>query len=145
MVFNPFIWTADQLLVFREVPTDHKNTVYSIQNRSQGVSRALMRLILGQITIFVHSVALDRLQSLHLYCWQTSNVETLFTDHTNQFLILEITLRGSPGGHWGHLRGILDQKFCFLAVWSCYTSVNPFTWTDDQLFILRHSSIDHTN
>ena len=90
-----------------------------------------MRLILGKITIFVHSVALDRLQSLHLYCWWTSNVETLFHWFFNQFLILDITHRGSPGGHWGHFRGKFDQKFRFLAVWSCYMSVNPFTWSDD--------------
>ena len=68
MVFNPFIWTADHLLMLGEVPTDLKNTVLYIQNRPQGVSRALMRLILGKISIFVHFVALDRLQSHHLYC-----------------------------------------------------------------------------
>ena len=52
MVLNPFIWTADQLLMLGEVPTDLKNTVYYIQNGPQGLSRALVRLILGKIWIW---------------------------------------------------------------------------------------------
>ncbi len=55
MVFNPFIWTADQLLMLGKVPTNL----------------------------------------------------------TNEFKVLHMTHRGSPGAHRGHFCGQFDQKAHF--------------------------------
>ena len=66
MVFNPFIWTVDQLLIFGLVPPDLGDQFLKLNISLKGVTGANLEANFTKNPVFGNSVALDGLQSLHV-------------------------------------------------------------------------------
>ena len=66
MVFNPFIWTSDQLLMLGKVSTRLTNELKVLDITDRGSKGPVLDANLTKISIFDHLVLLNGLQPLHL-------------------------------------------------------------------------------
>ena len=101
MVFNPFIWTADQLLMLGLVPTDLTNqflTLYITNQGSPGGYRSHFGGWFDQKSQF--SAILLQLVDFNPFIWTADKLLMLGLVPTylrDQFLTLNITHQGSLG------------------------------------------------
>ena len=91
----------------------HYKPIFDTWYQAQGGHRVLLWPIWPKIWFFCLFVALD---DFNPFIWTADQLLMLGevpADLTNQFLILDITHRGSPGCHQGYFGGRFDQKSCF--------------------------------
>ena len=143
MVFNPMIWTADQLIMLRQIFTDLTNEFWILDMPQRGPPGVHGGRFGGRFDQKYHFPTiwspLNGLQPLHLDCWLASYVgigphrpfeRVLDTWYDSQGLG-----RGSGGAFWWPIL----QKISFFDHLVLLNGLNPFIWTADRLLLLEYA------